>query len=147
MPRSYFENCGSSRAKISLPLPGKAAGAQRTHSRHGKVMTKRTIREFLRGLLIGRGRLFLLLRTSVTLPPVWFWGALHDRLAPTGTNGTWGLGSTRASHLLPARSLWVGWGVLGTERFPSSWSLVPATPVNLYVGRADQRVWLHGEGG
>ena len=41
MPRSYFENCGNSRAKISLPHPGKAAGAQRTHSRHGEVMTKR----------------------------------------------------------------------------------------------------------
>ena len=28
MPRFYFENCDNSRAKISLPHPGKAAGAQ-----------------------------------------------------------------------------------------------------------------------
>ena len=41
MPRSYFENCGNSRVRISLPHPGKAAGAELTHSRHGEVMTKK----------------------------------------------------------------------------------------------------------
>ena len=41
MPQSYFENCGISRAKISLPNPGKAAGAQLIHSRHGEVMMKK----------------------------------------------------------------------------------------------------------
>ena len=41
MPRSYFENCGNSRVKISLPHPIKEVGAHLTHSRQGEVMTKK----------------------------------------------------------------------------------------------------------
>ena len=79
----------------------------------------------------------------MTLSPVWFWGALHDRLAPTAPTRRGDPGRLVSA----AGSPHGGWGVSGYRAAPSSLSLVPATPVHLYVGRADKRAQLHGEGG